>query len=308
MTDRSTSRWWVLLTLATLLLLLALIDLRQQVDALLAGTAEIVSINPALPGDVVFRVVARRWHRRRPRGRARRRGRARFRGAARRPTRGQALHAAADALDADAASLADLICREVGKPITEARGEMARAVAIMRFYAQVCLDPEGESYPSADARSLLVTRRAPRGVVGLITPWNFPMAIPVWKLAPALAYGNACVWKPSQLSPACAQRLHELLAPRLPEDVVQLVQGEGDTGAALVAHGRVAALSFTGSRAGRPGGRRPAGRARRRRPVRDGRAERRHRAGRRRRRGRRRDDRVRPRWATPARSAPPPAG
>jgi aldehyde dehydrogenase (NAD+) len=213
---------------------------------LLAGTAEIVSVNPALPGDVVTRVV--------PAGgidvdRAVERAAGAARGFAALPaaTRGQALHAAADALDADAAPLADLICREVGKPITEARGEMARAVAIMRFYAQVCLDPEGESYPSSDARSLLVTRRAPRGVVGLITPWNFPVAIPVWKLAPALAYGNACVWKPSQLSPACAQRLHEVIAPRLPEDVVQLVQGDGETGAALVAHGRVAALSFTGS-------------------------------------------------------------
>jgi alpha-ketoglutaric semialdehyde dehydrogenase len=213
---------------------------------LLAGAADIVSINPALPGDVVTRVL--------PAGgidvdRAVGRAAAAARGFAALPAavRGQALHAVADALDADAAPLADLICREVGKPITEARGEMARAVAIMRFFAQVCLDPEGESYPSADARSLLVTRRAPRGVVGLITPWNFPVAIPVWKLAPALAYGNACVWKPSQLAPACAQRLHELMAPRLPADVVQLVQGDGETGAALVAHGQVAAVSFTGS-------------------------------------------------------------
>jgi acyl-CoA reductase-like NAD-dependent aldehyde dehydrogenase len=213
---------------------------------LLAGTAEIVSINPALPGDVVTRVL--------PAGgidvdRAVERAAAAARGFAALPavSRGQALHAVADALDGDAAPLAELICREVGKPITEARGEMARAVAIMRFFAQVCLDPEGESYPSADARSLLVTRRAPRGVVGLITPWNFPVAIPVWKLAPALAYGNACVWKPSQLAPACAQRVHELITPRLPDDVVQLVQGDGETGAALVAHGRVAAASFTGS-------------------------------------------------------------
>jgi aldehyde dehydrogenase (NAD+) len=213
---------------------------------LLAGTAEIVSTNPALPGDVVFRVSPAGGidvDRAVERAALAARGYAALSAAA----RGLALHATADALEADAASLADLICREVGKPITEARGEMARAVAIMRFFAQVCLDPEGASYPSADARSLLVTRRAPRGVVGLITPWNFPVAIPVWKLAPALAYGNACVWKPSQLAPACAQRLHVLLAPHLPEDVLQLVQGDGDTGAALVAHGRVAALSFTGS-------------------------------------------------------------
>jgi aldehyde dehydrogenase (NAD+) len=212
----------------------------------IAGAAEIVSVNPALPGDVVLRVP--------PAGgidvdRAVVCAAAAAHGYAELPaaSRGLALHGAADALEAESGALADLICREVGKPITEARGETARAVAILRFFAQVCLDPEGESFPSADARSLLVTRRAPRGVVGLITPWNFPVAIPVWKLAPALAYGNACVWKPSQLAPACAQRLYELLSPHLPADVLQLVQGDGETGAALVAHRRVAALSFTGS-------------------------------------------------------------
>ncbi|MDX6545540.1 MAG: alpha-ketoglutaric semialdehyde dehydrogenase, partial [Gaiellales bacterium] len=130
--------------------------------------------------------------------------------------RGEALRTAADALAGRSQAFADLICREVGKPIVESAGEVARAIAILRFYAQVCLDPEGESYPSADARSLLVTRRAARGVVGLITPWNFPVAIPVWKLAPALAYGNACVWKPSQLAPACAEQLYELLTAALP--------------------------------------------------------------------------------------------
>ena len=104
--------------------------------------------------------------------------------------------------------------REVGKPITEARGELARAVAILRFYAQVALDPDGESFPPSDGRSLLLTRREPRGVVGLITPWNFPVAIPLWKLAPALAYGNVCVWKPSEHAPACAAAVFELLRER----------------------------------------------------------------------------------------------
>jgi acyl-CoA reductase-like NAD-dependent aldehyde dehydrogenase len=208
--------------------------------------AEIVSRNPARPDDVVARfapaggidvdravqhaAAAGREHRALPAA-----------------ARAEALSRAADAVAADAADLSQLICREVGKPITEASGEVARAVAILRFFAQVCLDPEGESYPAADARSLLVTRRAPRGVVGLITPWNFPVAIPVWKLAPALAYGNACVWKPSQLAPACAARLGELLASVLPQNVVQLVQGDGETGSALVAHPQVAAVSFTGS-------------------------------------------------------------
>ncbi len=208
--------------------------------------AEIVSRNPAHPDDVVARFApaggidvdravqhaasAAREYRVLPAA-----------------ERADMLSRAADAVAAEAADLSQLICREVGKPITEARGEVVRAVAILRFFAQVCLDPEGESYPASDARSLLVTRRAPRGVVGLITPWNFPLAIPVWKLAPALAYGNACVWKPSQLAPACAARLDALLAAVLPENVVQLVQGDGETGSALVAHPHVAAVSFTGS-------------------------------------------------------------
>src|SRR5919206_3732316 len=92
-----------------------------------------------------------------------------------------------------------------------------------------------------------MARRVPRGVVGIITPWNFPLAIPAWKLAPALAYGNACVWKPSSLAPACARALHDTLAPLLEEHLLELVLGHGDAGAALAAHRGVAAVSFAGS-------------------------------------------------------------
>jgi aldehyde dehydrogenase (NAD+) len=212
----------------------------------MAATAEIRSLNPADPGDVVAAVapaggieVDRALH---DAGAA-----APGWAALPAPARGEALRRAADDVEADTAALADLICREVGKPIVEARGEVARTVAILRFYSGVVLDPEGESYPPSDGRSLLVTRRAPRGVVGLITPWNFPLAIPAWKLAPALAYGNACVWKPSQHAPACADRLAEILGPHLPPDVVAVVHGEGETGAALVAGSGVRAVSFTGS-------------------------------------------------------------
>jgi len=173
------------------------------------------------------------------------------RGYARTPAaaRGAGLAAVADALEARSQELAALVVREVGKPITEARGELARAVAILRFYAQVALDPDGESFPPADGRSLLLTRREPRGVVGLITPWNFPVAIPLWKLAPALAYGNVCVWKPSEHAPACAAAVFELLRDALPEGAVELTQGAGEAGSALVAHPGVAAVSFTGSEA-----------------------------------------------------------
>ena len=96
------------------------------------------------------------------------------------------------------AELAELGIREVGKPRSEMVAEVARGLAILRYYAQQVLDPDGSTFPSSDGRSLLMARRRPHGVVGLITPWNFPVAIPLWKLAPALAYGNGVVLKPAR--------------------------------------------------------------------------------------------------------------
>ncbi|MBM7771321.1 aldehyde dehydrogenase (NAD+) [Actinokineospora baliensis] len=159
-------------------------------------------------------------------------------------TTGPAVRAAAlDAMaDAVAGSdLAALIVREVGKPITEAKGEVARAVAILRYYAQQAFDPIGETYPGG----LAFTVRRPRGVAGLITPWNFPLAIPVWKAAPALAFGNAAVIKPSPDATACALRLAELVEGHLPEGLFAVVPGGPDAGAALVDSADV--VSFTGS-------------------------------------------------------------
>jgi len=161
--------------------------------------------------------------------------------------RADALARVAARVEARAEELAQLVCREVGKPIVEARGEAARTAAILRYHAQAALDPDGEVYPPGDGRSLLMARRRPRGVVGLITPWNFPIAIPAWKLAPALAHGNACVWKPSPLSPACAEALMGCLEPELPDGVVQVVQGGVDAGVALAGHAGLGAISFTGS-------------------------------------------------------------
>jgi len=163
--------------------------------------------------------------------------------------RADALSRVAARVEAGADDLAALICREVGKPIVEARGEVGRTAAILRYHAQAALDPDGETYPPADGRSLLMTRRRPRGVVGLITPWNFPLAIPAWKLAPALAHGNACVWKASPLAPACAAALMGCIEPELPAGVVQLVQGGADAGVALAGHAGLGAISFTGSAA-----------------------------------------------------------
>ena len=256
-----------------------------------ATSAEIVSVNPASPDDVVTTVM--------PAGgievdRAVERAAAAARGYARTPAaaRGAGLAAVADALEARSQELAALVVREVGKPITEARGELARAVAILRFYAQVALDPDGESFPPADGRSLLLTRREPRGVVGLITPWNFPVAIPLWKLAPALAYGNVCVWKPSEHAPACAAAVFELLRDALPDGAVELTQGarRGGRGAGRASGSRGGLVHGVGGGRSRGGG--GAGGAGRGCAVRDGRPERGSGAGRRRRRGGGRHDRV----------------
>jgi aldehyde dehydrogenase (NAD+) len=158
--------------------------------------------------------------------------------------RAQALSDAADAIAAAAEELTGLTVREVGKPVGEARGEVARAVAILRYYAQQVYDPVGAMHePSAGG--LLFTRRRPLGVAGLITPWNFPIAIPIWKAAPALAFGNAVVLKPSPEATATALRLASLLADVLPAGLLSVLPGDGGTGRAIVAEADV--VSFTGS-------------------------------------------------------------
>jgi acyl-CoA reductase-like NAD-dependent aldehyde dehydrogenase len=159
--------------------------------------------------------------------------------------RSAALVAAADALAGATAELTDLMVREVGKPVGEAGAEAARGVGILRYYAQQALDPDGETYPGPSPASLLMSRRRPRGVAGLITPWNFPLAIPLWKAAPALAYGNAVVLKPSPEATALALRLAELLSPALPGGLFQVLPGGAETGRAVLE--RVDCMSFTGS-------------------------------------------------------------
>lgn len=158
--------------------------------------------------------------------------------------RSSALAAAADAVQGAAADLADLVVREVGKPATEARGEVARSVAILRYYAQQVFDPMGEVHePSVGG--LLYTRRRAHGVAGLITPWNFPLAIPLWKAAPALAFGNTVVLKPAPEATACALRLAELFDGVLPDGAFEVVPGDAETGQAVVDGADV--VSFTGS-------------------------------------------------------------
>ena len=161
--------------------------------------------------------------------------------------RAKALSDAAAALEQRSDELTSLVVREVGKPLSEARGEVARGVAILRYYAQAALLPDGETIPAAAADQLLMARHVPVGVAALITPWNFPVAIPLWKAAPSLAYGNATILKPASAAAATALALREILSPFLPDNVFQVVLGGAAEAGALINHPDVAAVSFTGS-------------------------------------------------------------
>ena len=145
--------------------------------------------------------------------------------------------------------LAQAMAREVGKPIGEARGEVARCVAILRYYAGEAVREVGEVIPAQAPGALQFTLRQPLGVVALITPWNFPLAIPLWKAAPALAFGNTVVLKPSEMSSHVATLLAETCeAAALPAGVFNVVTGSGSTvGEALLRAPEVKGVSFTGS-------------------------------------------------------------
>ncbi|MGE8495071.1 MULTISPECIES: aldehyde dehydrogenase family protein [Comamonas] len=145
--------------------------------------------------------------------------------------------------------LGDLLAREEGKTRPEAIGEVARAGQIFKFFAGECLRLAGESLPSVRPGIGVEITREPVGVVGLITPWNFPIAIPAWKIAPALAFGNCVVIKPADLVPGSAWALADIIhRSGIPAGVFNLVMGRGRIiGDALVQHPDVAAISFTGS-------------------------------------------------------------
>ena len=166
------------------------------------------------------------------------------------------IQARSDALDkigneilARKEELGTLLAREEGKTKAEGMGEAARAGNIFKFFAGECLRLAGEILPSVRPGIGVEITREPMGVVGLITPWNFPMAIPAWKVAPALAYGNCVVLKPADLVPGCAWALAEIISRSgLPAGVFNLVMGRGSViGDALVNHPGIAAVSFTGS-------------------------------------------------------------
>jgi aldehyde dehydrogenase (NAD+) len=164
--------------------------------------------------------------------------------------RGRILQLAADELAADE-DWPTLMAREMGKPIAEARGECVRASAILRYFAGEAHRPFGEHFASDTGTTWLFTRREPVGVVGVITPWNFPAAIPTWKLAPALVFGNTVVLKLASDAPLTGLRVVRALETAgLPTGVLNVVLGSGsEVGAALIEHPDVAAISFTGSTA-----------------------------------------------------------
>jgi aldehyde dehydrogenase (NAD+) len=167
------------------------------------------------------------------------------------PKRGEILFRAANILESRADQVAREMTREEGKTLPESKGEVARAINILRFVGGEGARFSGENVPSERNRVLIQTRRRPLGVVGLITPWNYPIAIPTWKTAPALISGNAVVLKPSDLAPTCAVRLAEVLDEAgVTKGAFNLVTGPGSkVGNELVTNADVKAISFTGSEA-----------------------------------------------------------
>src|ERR1700754_2475080 len=145
--------------------------------------------------------------------------------------------------------LGALLAREEGKTLPEAIGETIRAAQIFEFFAGEALRLAGEVVPSVRPGIGVEITREPLGVVGVITPWNFPIAIPAWKIAPALAYGNCVVMKPADLVPGCSWALAEIISRSgIPAGVFNLVMGRGSViGDALVTNPQVDAISFTGS-------------------------------------------------------------
>ncbi|MBI2578834.1 MAG: aldehyde dehydrogenase family protein [Candidatus Aenigmarchaeota archaeon] len=166
------------------------------------------------------------------------------------PRRGEILLSIAQLLRKEKERLARLETTEMGKVLTEARGDVQEAVDIAEYMAGEGRRLFGNTTPSELRNKFCMTVRMPVGVVGIITPWNFPIAIPAWKLMPALVCGNAVVWKPSSDTPLCAVELTKLIEKAgVPKGVVNLVTGPGDpAGTAIVRHKKMRGISFTGSR------------------------------------------------------------
>lgn len=165
------------------------------------------------------------------------------------PVRGRIVAKAASLMEAAREELAGLLTREEGKTLGESRGELSRSINICEYIAGQARRMAGETLPSELPNNFVYTVRQPLGVVGIITPWNFPVAIPVWKIAPALVAGNTVVFKPATLTPGTATRIAEIFQEAgLPAGVLNVVFGTGsEVGDEIVNHPAVRAISFTGS-------------------------------------------------------------
>jgi len=165
------------------------------------------------------------------------------------PERGRVLWRAADISRRRLDEIARMLTREEGKILKEARGEVLKGISLLEYYAGEGFRMHGKTLPSESRDTFTYTKRQPLGVVGLIAPWNFPWAIPVWKSAPAIVAGNTVVFKPSELTPATSAILTEIYEEAgLPPGVFNMLVGTGPgVGEAMVAAPELRAISFTGS-------------------------------------------------------------
>ncbi|MDJ0314218.1 aldehyde dehydrogenase family protein [Arthrobacter sp. H35-D1] len=162
--------------------------------------------------------------------------------------RGRVLRRAAQLLEERAEDIAVLMTREQGKTLTDSRGEVGATVETLYYQAGSARSATGTTFPSGNGDELVRTIRRPVGVVGVITPWNFPLQIPAWKIAPALLWGNTVVWKSASDTPAVSVAFAQLLIDAgVPAGVLNLLLGPGSLGSALVEHPDIAAVTFTGS-------------------------------------------------------------
>jgi aldehyde dehydrogenase (NAD+) len=210
-------------------------------------TAKVVSVNPARPDEVVAELATTS---------AVELASAVERAAAAQvawarvpiPARAEAIAAIGAELATRKAELATLVAREAGKVLAEAAGDVQEAIDMAAYVAGQGRAAWGETVPCEMPDKFAFTTRQPVGVVGMITPWNFPVAIPSWKILPALLAGNGIVIKPSEHAPACCNAFVDAcLAAGIPRELVQTVHGFGEVGEALTIHPAVRAVSFTGS-------------------------------------------------------------
>ncbi|MDQ0218175.1 aldehyde dehydrogenase family protein [Peribacillus cavernae] len=164
-------------------------------------------------------------------------------------SRGDYLYKVANKIEGRLDEIAESMTKEMGKTFAESKGETARGVAILRYYAGEGMRKIGDVIPSTDSDALMFTTRVPLGVVGVIAPWNFPVAIPIWKMAPALIYGNAVVLKPAQEVAVTAAKIIECFDEAgLPAGVVNIVTGPGSViGQGIIEHPDINGITFTGS-------------------------------------------------------------